>query len=157
MSIDANGNMNHWKGNHNETTPTSSTTGLMQRDFSVIRSIGNEFHYSDHQTKVLIRNLVKDTLFKKMKFVNNNQLYWQPTKKGTLCKKITEECSLSYGSDEHKEQWWQMVTIELKKTYTHLRCKTMNTIKLAFMGKLNNNIYNWKYNTKLTNINFVYS
>ena len=70
-----------------------------------------------------------------MKFVNNNQIYWQPTKKGTLCKKITQECYLSYGSEEHKEQWWQMVTVEFKKTYTHLRCKTMTTVKTAFMGK----------------------
>ena len=70
-----------------------------------------------------------------MKFVNNNQLYWQPTKKGTICKKITEECYLSYGSEDHKEQWWQMVTVELKKTYTNLRCKTMTTVKTAFMGK----------------------
>ena len=90
-----------------------------------------------------------------MKFVNNKQLYWQPTKKCIFCKKITEKCSLSYGSDEHKEQWWQMVKTELKKTYTHLHCKTMNTIKVAFMDKLNNNIYNWKYNKKLTTINFV--
>ena len=41
-----------------------------------------------------------------MKFVNNNQLYYQPTKKGTTCKKITEECYLSYGSEDNKEQWW---------------------------------------------------
>ena len=108
-----------WNQSKNETTPSSSQTGHMATNLSMIRSIGHNLHYSDHQTKVLICNLVKNKLYKKMKFVNNNQLYYQPTKKGTICKKITEECYLSYGSEEHKEQWWQTVTVEFKK-HTHI-------------------------------------
>ena len=41
-----------WNQSKNETTPSSSQTGHMATDLSMIRSIGHDLHYSDHQTKV---------------------------------------------------------------------------------------------------------
>ena len=84
MADDVNDVKHHWRQDKSDTTPSSSQAGRMPTDLSMIRSIGHNLHYSDRQTKVLIHNLVKDKLYKKMKFVNNNQLYWQPTKKGTI-------------------------------------------------------------------------
>ena len=72
---------------------------LLEVDMDAVVSMSIDRYYNELRT--LLR---KDKLYKKMNFVNNNQLYWQPTKKGTLYKKITEECYLSYGSENHKEQ-----------------------------------------------------
>ena len=48
---------------------------------------------------------------------------------------ITNECFLNQGRTEDQEDWWRMICVELKKSYTQIQGTTMTTVKLSFMSK----------------------
>ena len=83
------GNNNDWQTppmNALLQSPSSSTTGIIPSNHD-IKGVGSYMQqdmtmkYSDTQTVALVRNIVKEKLFRKMKFVHDKQLYWTPMKK----------------------------------------------------------------------------
>ena len=137
------GNNNNWPSppmTASLQSPSSSTTGIIPSNHDIkgvdlYMQQDMTMKYSNTQTVALVRNIVKEKLFRKMKFVHDKQLYFSPMRKGTLCFKITNECFLNQGRTEDQEDWWRMICVELKKAYTQIRGTTMTTVKLSFMSK----------------------
>jgi hypothetical protein len=118
----------------------------MRKDGDVSRE------YVDISDHVLL--LVPQFLFPRIKFLPKNWEEYDPKNKNNFAGLVKQKVKKKLGNKSFAEAWTGIITDEIVRKYSELRCKVNNHIREAFLGKLRL----WRVfhcDSMRTNIDFV--
>ena len=89
--------------------------------------------------QLIVRDLVKEKLFRRLKFFDKSKHGSYSTRTSTVCGMLIKYGNISSVAADHK--WWDKMRSPVMRTHTDHRNNCIKAMRLRFRGK-----YKWKWN-----------